>query len=240
MFLLFFFDFLFVFVLLFLTEFVVALLRIIQYYAMARLISGINGPFIGTVGTVVGSSWYGIPYMKSRYKRRTTKVSKKEKDNRGKFAMAHFWLQPLLVFVREGFKNYSLKSRGFNAAKSYLLKNAFEGQQPDLFINPALVKVSAGDLPLSSNITAEKAGDTEIKFTWDTKTNDTNPFDQVMMLAYNVESRKARYITTGQLRHTGVDTLAVYPGQTYHLYLAFNAADRSRQSDSVYLGEMSM
>src|SRR5882672_1771151 len=134
---------------------------------MARLISGINGPFVGKVGTVVGSTWYGIPYMKAKHSKRTKRISKKEKQNRSKFAMAHSWLQPLLGFVREGFKNFSPRSRGFNAAKSHLLKNAFEGLQPDISINPALVKLSAGDLPLPGDITAEKSGPSKIIFTWD-------------------------------------------------------------------------
>src|SRR4051812_9859871 len=118
---------------------------------MARLTSGINGPFTGSVGTVIGSTWNGIPYMKSRHRRRTKKVSEPEILSRNKFAMAHFWLQPLLPFVREGFKNYSQRSMGFNAAKSQLLKNAFETADGNLIINPALVQLSAGNLPLPGN-----------------------------------------------------------------------------------------
>src|SRR6185369_13168731 len=99
---------------------------------MARLISGINGPFVGKVGSVVGSSWNGIPYMKKKYAKRTKNITVEEKQNRSKFAMAHFWLQPLLEFVREGFKDFSPRSRGFNAAKAHLLKNAFEGIKPGI------------------------------------------------------------------------------------------------------------
>jgi hypothetical protein len=211
---------------------------------MARFTQGINGPFTGRVGTVIGSSWRGMPYMKSYHKERTTKISKKEQQNRNKFAMVHSWLQPLLPFVREGFKNYSLRSYGFNAAKSYLLKNAIEGVQPDIFINPALVKLSAGSLPLSPGIVAEKSGPAEIRFSWDTAAViDGSPDDQVMIVAYNVNIEfdpLLPYKVTGQFRSTGADTLKVDPGASYHLYLAFNAHDRSRQSDSVYLGEMSM
>ena len=32
---------------------------------MGRLVSGINGPIIGKVGTVIGSTWKGKPYVKS-------------------------------------------------------------------------------------------------------------------------------------------------------------------------------
>jgi hypothetical protein len=79
---------------------------------MGRLINGINGAFEGKVGSVVGSSWKGIPYIKSAYKKRTKKVSAKELANREKFAMAQDWLKPLLPFVREGYKGYSSTVEG--------------------------------------------------------------------------------------------------------------------------------
>jgi len=61
---------------------------------MGKLINGINGPFPGKVGTSIGSSWKGIPYIKGPYKKRTGKASKEEKGNRNKFAMAQRWFQP--------------------------------------------------------------------------------------------------------------------------------------------------
>lgn len=33
---------------------------------MAKIDEGILGPFSGKVGEVIGSSWHGIPYIKSR------------------------------------------------------------------------------------------------------------------------------------------------------------------------------
>ena len=61
--------------------------------------------------------------------------------------------------------------------------------------------------------------------------------DQVMMLAYNIDKLEARMEIAGQLRKTGSDLLKIDARQsgTWHLYAAFVASDRSRQSDSVYL-----
>jgi hypothetical protein len=210
---------------------------------MGRLINGINGPIQGKVGTVIGSSRNGIPYLKGPYKSRTPKISKKEKGNRSKFARAQFWLKPLLHFVREGFKDYSRQSQGFVAAKSYLLLNAFEGTAQDITINPSLVKVSFGDLPLSGNIAANLTGKNKLQFTWDTDPVDgASPYDQVMILAYDIKNAAAYFKITGQFRNTGSDVLLVHAakGITYHLYVAFTAADRSRQSHSVYLGEIKL
>jgi hypothetical protein len=208
---------------------------------MGRFLNGINGSIVGTVGTVVGSTCNGVPYIKAKYKKRTKRVSKKELANREKFRLAQQWLQPLLDFVRVGYKGYSEKAGGFVVAKSWLLKNAVEMVNGRLRIEPSKMKVSAGDLPLSGGITASNAANGRIQFTWD-PTNPANldPYDQVMILAYCVETGEAFYKITGQFRSTGSDDLVTGggKGKIYQLYLAFLAADRGRQSDSVYLGEI--
>ncbi len=210
---------------------------------MAKLLNGINGPIQGTVGTVIGSSWKGIPYIKSRPRKRKTKVRRAEAANRSKFAAAHRWLKPLLKFVRDGFRGYSQKVEGFNAAKSWVLLHAFEGDGAGRQINPALVQVSYGDLPMSANIAVEKTAAGQLLFTWDTTTpEDAHPKDQLMTLAYDSKNGKAYFNTVGQFRGVGSDTLNTDPtrGKTYHIYCAFVAADRSRQSNSVYLGAITM
>jgi hypothetical protein len=210
---------------------------------MGKFITGINGPIVGKVGTVVGSSRNGVPYLKGPYKKRTKRISAKEKLNRIKFAKAQAWLQPLLDIVRVGFKGYSERSEGFVAAKSHLLRNAFEGPADNRVINPALVRISHGDLPLPADITVAKTSSNLLKFTWDPKAPDgASRYDQVLLLAYEKDKPLGKPVCckiTGQFRETGSDTLKLYPksgGSTYYIYLAFIADDRSRQSDSVYLG----
>jgi len=201
---------------------------------------GINGPIWGKVGTVVGSSRNGIPYLKARSKGRTLTVSEAELANRKKFAAAQAWLKPLRDFVREGFRGYSQRSHGFIAAKSSLLKNAFVNDAKGMRIDPALVKVSSGNIALPEDLSVKLLENAELEFTWNpAKKDKVNDEDQIMMLAYDVELVEALYKTTGQFRKTGSDTLSLAGnrGKNYHVYAAFNAADRSRQSESVYLGE---
>lgn len=219
--------------------------------AMARLKKGINGPISGKVGDVVGSSWNGIDYIKSLPKRKKP-ATENELKSRFRFALSQAWLRPLLVFVRVGFKGYTETYEGFAAAKSYLSRNAFEGEGFETIVNPALMRVSYGDLPLSEDIQFEKTNNSELLFTWNTdKVSGAYPDDQVMLLAYNVEkedevnSGNVFFSLTGQFRKTGSDTLSISPdnyspNKTYHIYAAFSAFDRSSQSDSVYLGTVEM
>ncbi len=52
---------------------------------MAKYIRGILGPVSGGVGTVVGSSWKGITYLKSKPVRSRTGSSLKQDVQRLKF-----------------------------------------------------------------------------------------------------------------------------------------------------------
>ena len=209
---------------------------------MAKFHHGINGPFSGKLGTVVGATWKGIPYMRS-LPIRTAKATAGEKANRARFTIAQQWLSPLLDFVRVGFKGYTPTVEGFIAAKSYLMKNAMEGTGAESHVNPILMKVSFGDLSLSDNIALQLSADKKsLQFNWDTAiVKEGSHKDQVMMLAYNIEKRFAYFNTFGALRYTGTDSLKLINAKkdsTWHIYVAFVAADRSRQSDSVYLGEI--
>lgn len=210
---------------------------------MGRLLNGILGPFTGTVATVIGSSRRGIPYMKGRHKARKINVSESELQNRHKFKVAQAWLKPLVDVVRLGFKNYSAKSQGFVSAKSYLYKHALKEEGGTVIIDPSLMKVSFGSLPISENAAVSITGPYELTFTWDA---DSVPaeykMDQVLMAAYDIADGRVSSTLTSQFRSVGKDILVLQPehkpGAVLHIYIAFIAADRSRQSDSVYLGEV--
>lgn len=204
---------------------------------------GSVGQIQGKVGDVVCATWKGIPYVRSLPQKRKSSLTEKEVANRLKWSMAHAWLKPVTKFVREGFKNYTSTVEGFIAAKSYILKNAFEGEAPDYSINPALMKVSIGNLPLPEQITATLIDDFVIQFTWSTENIAiSNRYDQVMLLAYDIDHQEASHKLLGQFRTAGADTLQLrlFEDRVYQLYIAFVAADRSAQSDSVYLGAISV
>ena len=206
---------------------------------MAKLIAGINGPIVGKVGTVIGSSYKGTPYIKARPGKKPARRTPDEANNQSNFSKLHFWLQPILRFVREGFKGYAEKVEGFNAAKSYNLKHAFIGDRSNKALDASLVLVSYGDLPLPSYASVEKSGDFTLKITWDPSgENYDSGQDQVLLLAYDEVSRQYRSALFGQFRRTGTDTLELpnTSGYNYHVYLAFVSHDRSRRSKSVYLG----
>jgi len=203
---------------------------------MGKYVDGIHGAFTGKVGNIIGSSWRGIPYMKSRPVR-TKPPTEKEKQNRYIFAMTQEWLYPLTNFLRIGFKNYTHTNQGVNAAKSYLHKHALVRNGYDSVIDPTLMKVSHGNLPFPDRMEVEQNNESELVFTWEpARSGSDNEFDQVLLLAYDIENGVAEMSLNGQFRNTGRDVLEIDTLKNFVVYAAFVSADRSSQSDSVYLG----
>jgi hypothetical protein len=213
---------------------------------MAKYSEGPMGPFIGKLGPVVGGIWKGQPYMRTRPIRRA-KITPNEKLNHDKFALLHKWLNPLLYILRIGFKGYSPTVEGYNAAKSYNLRNAFILADGKYQLDPATVLVSHGSINLPANLSCELVGKA-LHFSWENKEPGwvEDPHDRTLLLAYQPESINPRgipdipyrkYFTiSGARREERKDILQIDNPGTYHIYFAFLANDRSSQSNSCYLG----
>lgn len=208
---------------------------------MAKYEFGINGPFSGKLGTVVGCTWKGIPYMRSLPKKRTKKISPAEAANRQKFKVAQLWLKPLTPFLRIGFKGYQERVEGFSAAKSFLLKNALELVETEYKVNPEKALVSYGNLASADDAAIGFNGD-QLQFWWPSDNlSKLRARDQAMLLAYCLEEKQAVFETHGAFREEGADTLTLpsnFKGKSILVYLAFVDADRENQSMSVFLGEV--
>jgi len=204
---------------------------------MARLISGINGHFIGKVGSVIGYTVNGVGYMKGLYNKRTKMPTEGEIFNRKKFAAAQAWLKPVKDFVRVGFKGYNERFQGFVAAKSWLMNNCIQVIDGEILIDPTLVKISSGDLHLPENIQCILQEANTFRISWKPSNERGYQYDQAMILIYDTKNPPYGLIY-GSDRSSDEVFIPVDPSpDPFHVYLAFIAADRSRQSDSLYLGE---
>ena len=205
---------------------------------MAKLKSGINGPISGKVGNVVGSSWNGIDYIKSSPVRKEP-PTEGELNHRFNFKLVQRFVAPINEFLKVGFKAYSPTNYGANAAKSLIFKNSLHRDGQNSSIDPSLVQMSYGSLGFSEPMEMELTEEKVIQFTWDSHIgSEMRHKDQVMLLAYDPTTGHNKMNTSGQFRSNGSDSLDMkhLPAGTYHIYAAFVAEDRSRQSDSRYLG----
>lgn len=66
---------------------------------MGTIKQGILGGFSGKVGTVIGSSWKGISYMRGRAQNVKNPQTEKQIEQRSKFALTLDFLKPITPFV---------------------------------------------------------------------------------------------------------------------------------------------
>ncbi|MBE7177250.1 MAG: hypothetical protein INR69_12640 [Mucilaginibacter polytrichastri] len=208
---------------------------------MARNTQGILGAFRGRVGNVVGCQLGDTFYLRSLPQKRNGAFSIAERKNQMAFGQTQNWLVPLKPVVQQGFKNYYTTYGGYRAALAWNRKFALIGEYPNLFIDPAKAKLSGGTLPLSNTIRVERTEENQLHFHWDTALpEEASPYDQTLLVAYDIHGKQAVYTLTGNFRSAGEDRLSLpdnWSGRNVHVWLAFVAADRDRQSESVWLGE---
>ena len=148
--------------------------------------------------------------------------------------------RPFVSLLNPGFKGYNERFQGFSAAKSWLMKNALSVVDGEVVIDPSLVKISSGSLPLPEDITCSFEEPNLVRFTWKPSGATVVERQQVMALSYNVDAGSGDGIVYGNGKSKGEQVVPIRireGGTTVHCYLAVLATDRSNQSDSVYLGK---
>src|SRR5690606_9352481 len=101
---------------------------------MGLYVKGANGAFYGKVGSVVGSNWRAINYLRSLPKPSSKMAFDKHQAHRAKFAMVLRFLAPMrqLVNICNGDKARA-NSTGFNAVTNHVMR-LVEGDYPDFTI----------------------------------------------------------------------------------------------------------
>jgi hypothetical protein len=210
---------------------------------MAIIDEGILGGFRGKIGTIVGVSNKGAFYMRSLPKARK-RSTHKELINQAKFKAVLNHLEPLKELVRAGFKDHYTRTGGYRAAFAYNRKHAVAGNEGAFHIDPALFRISGGDLPGAGD-PAVNVEDGQLEITWHNAglDSDRNP-DQMMVLVYDpINSRALTRIFDGAYRSAesfAMEIPADMLAAEVDIYIGFTAADRSAQSDSQYLGRFAL
>lgn len=81
---------------------------------MAKYSKGILGPISGTVGTVVGSSWRAIDYVRSKATKYTDANTDTQRAHRGEFKLIAACARGLLTAGRVGLRALASRKSEFN------------------------------------------------------------------------------------------------------------------------------
>lgn len=211
---------------------------------MATITKGILGAIRGTVGTVTGSSWQGIDYIRTRASAHTKPSTQRQVEQQARFLLVLHFLQPIISLIMLGFKAYAVKKTGYNAAMSYNIKNAVSGTYPSYQLDYSKVLFSRGDLPGALNADAVSTEAGKVTFTWsdNSGTGKASSGDKALLLVYCVEMKLAIFTTGSALRSAATETLLVteFSGQEVETWMAFISQDGKDLASSVYTGKITV
>ena len=209
---------------------------------MAKAENGVLGPVRGKVANLIFSKNLDTYYVRSNPGTRSA-PNEKEQNTRDSFGgISWAFLNPIKPFLRLSYKEVAKGNRSLQAALSYLVKNALDRDGKNLStVDPSRMLVSRGSLGLSEDIAVSLSGGS-LNFSWNPSAASA-PYsndDQLMLMAYNVAEGKVATSIGEVSRRDGSASLSVadLPTGTMHVYLPFLSFDRSKASDSIYLGEL--
>lgn len=209
---------------------------------MGRISKGVLGGFSGKVGTVIGSSWKGIDYMRSLATVRKNRTSsQRQLEQRAKFALVSAFMQSMHSIVMRNFNRYANRMTGTNSAMSYTIKSAVTGTYPDYRIEYSQVKISRGSLPNALGATATAGAAGRINFTWPDNSGlgKALPEDLALLVAYCADLNATIY-RLGANRSAGQDVLDVtgFSGKQVQTWITFISADEKDIASSIFTGQV--
>ena len=213
---------------------------------MGTIKQGILGGFSGKVGTVIGSSWKGISYMRGQAQHVKNPRSAGQLNQRSKFNLALNFLQPNVPYIRIGYKSQAVKQTEFNAAMSYIVKNAITGTYPNYALDYTKVMVSKGGLTQVTDAAASWAAETsKLTITWTDNSGVGTALatDKAMPFVYNKDKNETIYNTEGATRTTHTMDITVpsnWMRDKVEVYLGMVSEDGTLVADSIYLGEKTL
>lgn len=210
---------------------------------MARYKNGVNGAFSGKVGTVIGATCRGIDYMRGLPDLSGVTATKKQLDQRLKFALVMGWLKPLLSLINIGYQVLTGYKTPMNRAVSYHLTEATTGEGPDYRIDFKKAIFSRGELLVSWILEVLCLVNAVLTIKWEngpvsafSKANDKasfiiyNPVKQEFVTFPDVAVRAEQEIS--------LQLPVVFAGDQVHGWMQYTNADGDAVSTSLYLGEI--
>lgn len=206
---------------------------------MGKIKRGILGGFTGRVGTVVGSTWKDVSYMRALALSVNNPRTQKQQAQRGKLSVSMAFLRVIVPYVRVGYRTLARQCTAFNAAMSYIMRNAICGNAPQLEVDYERALVARGTLMPVFNATATLA-DGKLTFAWKDNSfmGDALPGDLAMPLVFNKKRGKALYDFDAATRADATLQLELPEGwadEPLAVYLAFQSEDQARVANSVCL-----
>ncbi|WP_207533332.1 DUF6266 family protein [Desertivirga arenae] len=211
---------------------------------MARYTNSHFGEVKGKVGNLVGSSWRGIPYVKSKGKKTWKKPSEELKSTRSSFKFINEWLIPVHSMVMIGFKNYHPQKSGRNSAHSYNSTRALIETEKGFDIDYSKFLFSYGNLPGCKGASARITEDSKVEISWSTETpKNARKSDIMMYIVFFPDGNLVLCDEDAASRKEGKIEMPLIPShrsERMEIHIAFKSALSDEVSMSKYVGSLNV
>ncbi|PWG81928.1 DUF6266 family protein [Pararcticibacter amylolyticus] len=212
---------------------------------MGEIKKGANGGFSGKAGSVIGSKWRSISYIRGLSEKSNKPATTAQLEQRLRFALMTSFLAPLKDLLEKSYSSRDMtRATGYNLSLRDNLNEAIKGTYPDFEIDFSKVVISRGALiGLAGEKFISEVPDV-VDISWNSFSNGLAGFatDSVYIVLYNT-TRKFHVLSVGQAkREDGTIQITMpqgFSGDTIEGLLFFVSED-GRYSRSGYLGQTTM
>lgn len=209
---------------------------------MGNYSKGANGTISGKFGSVIGSSWRHINYLKGLPKKRVKKASDHQLAVQAKFKLSATQLGPISDILSIGFVDKKLTSlTGYNLAVRAFIENSILGEYPDFTINYPSIKLSNGSMPPLRHLEMA-VEDNVLTLNWtNVPKRDAFVDDKVIAVIYNKTSERYDVDETAvRADGTVAIDLDVDPGDVLHVWVFCVKRDGLKTSPTQYVGQITI
>lgn len=213
---------------------------------MGTIVHGANGGFKGKAGSVIGSSWKSINYIKGLYKKSNKPATEAQLMVQAQFKILMRFLLPINNFIKIGFgqKKTTTLTPG-NVAFQFNKPNVITGTYPNFELDYSKIRIADGTYYAGGTKSVAYATE-ELTLTWSVGNNevyDSQDDDLVYILAYHPVADEFLTSPTLPKRVDGTVTFGVPEhllGESVHVWFFFSDRKKVKVSRSSYLGEVTL
>ena len=208
---------------------------------MAKFINGANGTFSGKVGSVIGSSWRGINYLRGLGKKSKVPATALQRLQRDRFSKLVKFIVPLKELLDAGFAGRNLKlATAFSYAVKHNLEMGAVSLTDPIELNYPAIQLSDGALFKPRGTKVEVTADL-LTVTWKPNAMEFNgePDDVARVLVYNVNQEVFFTPDAPADRQVGMATASLEDmevGDEGHVWMFFTSKDGKKVSRTAYVG----
>lgn len=201
---------------------------------MAIYKQGVLGPFSGKVGTVVGSSWRGVPYIRSLATKVANPRTQGQVAARSRLAAIAGRLKHFAFVISAGFVNSGSLSPWSAAIKANMKALTGPSDAPEV----DMTAVTLSDGSATFDVKTVKSA-SSVDFSWKApKAADSFYGGSLYAAAYNVANGKAvNFLADLSAATASFDFRTIISGEDDDVHLYFFVASQSVSTATTHLGD---